>query len=81
LATGYQKEITVNLSKTNYKAGDLFQVYIKSELDAEQKQAVPILQFPMSGQKQQKLMLPAHNTYQIMVDHGTSKTNVEVGVK
>ncbi|MCF2498999.1 hypothetical protein [Dyadobacter chenhuakuii] len=81
LATGYQKEITVNLSKTNYKAGDLFQVYIKSELDAEQKQAVPILQFPMSGQKQQELMLPAHYTYQIMVDHGTSKTNVEVGVK
>lgn len=77
LSSGYQKEVNVNLSKPSYKTGDLLQVYIKSELEAHNKQAVPILQVPLSGTQQQKLMLPGSYTYHIVIDHGTTKSNAE----
>ncbi|MCF0040098.1 hypothetical protein [Dyadobacter fanqingshengii] len=77
LSSGYQKVINVNLSKMNYKTGDLLQVYIKSELEAHNKQAVPILQHPLSGIQQQKLMLPSGYTYQIVIDHGITKSTAD----
>ncbi|MCF0052447.1 hypothetical protein LXM25_20425 [Dyadobacter sp. LJ53] len=75
LSDGYQKEFVVELSKVNFTPGDLLQIYIKNEAEAHEKQAVPILQFPLSNIKQQKVLLPGDYSYKVVVDHGTTKSS------